>query len=138
MTAQDEIPDRTTLRRFLLGQLSVEELESVEEHLRQCPETQAILHDLEVNDTLLTALRTARPEGDDPPSGMHRFMRRMENVASVTHQSSADQTGLLPPASGDSIQAVPPTPNERWQSNLAPPQAANELGRLGQTSAARF
>src|SRR5262249_1809203 len=56
-------PDASVLRRFLLGQLSPEELKGLGPHVERCPACLDTLRSLHVRDPLLDALQL-------PPSGL--------------------------------------------------------------------
>src|SRR5262245_49240595 len=64
--------DRSTLQRFLLGNLSEQDSVALERHLEQCPRFLDALTQLNVTDTLFEALRQA-PSGDTPPEAAERI-----------------------------------------------------------------
>ncbi len=120
-------PQADDLQRFLLGQVSEGQAWHVEEHLRRCGACLDFLNTLRAEDPLTAAFRrqgrgTARvPAGERVEGLMHRLRGLPVSRGPVLVEGSTDPAPDTPPGE------VPP----EVYDFLAPPQAPDELGRLG-------
>jgi hypothetical protein len=133
-------PDEGLLRRFLLGELSGPELESVAAYLDRNPRVAATLQSLKVRDTLLDALRAGDAGADSPAV--------VALVARITDLSAQPAEGTTPPGpDGSTVTAAAPPaaasaadtaasklrtdPDDDVLTVLAPSEHPGDLGRLG-------
>jgi serine/threonine protein kinase len=114
------VPDVSLLKRFLLGQLSREEAEPIERYLEHHPELASTLAELARDDTLVGSLRQAAARtAADPPelAGLMEHLSQLRPAGGTTVDLA---NGAHQPESDGAALAV-----------LAPPQGADEIGRLG-------
>src|SRR5262245_17474325 len=109
------------LQRFLLGQLAAADAEQVQKHLTACPRCLDTISHLQASDTLVDAFRAqAQAAAPVEAEAVARLINRLGGLSpiSCTHEGEAISPGGQ--AETDSPAAI-----------LAPPQAADEIGRLG-------
>lgn len=109
---QTECPDAVALRAFLLGAPAETEPAAMEGHLLACPHCQAAAANHSAPDDLCRALAQWRDLDSSTAAGVARFIEKMQ------------ATLPLPAAPAG---ATPPDP----RTLFAPPERADELGRLG-------
>jgi tRNA A-37 threonylcarbamoyl transferase component Bud32/TolB-like protein len=110
MTSETPCPDVNGLRRFVLGEGADDEAGQVETHLHSCRDCVAVLDGLDASDELVEAAQAR-------VSLVHRPVETIR-VAGLIEQLKEMRPGL-PPAEDYS----------RW---LTPPEAPDEIGRLGE------
>jgi len=118
MRSDNAVPDVQVLERFLLGQLSRDEAELIERYLEQHPDIASTLAELVKDDTLVGSLRASGGQAAADPPELAGLMDKLSQLRSPGDEATV---GLPNGASGD---------NEAL-AGLAPPQAADEIGRLG-------
>src|SRR5262249_45955098 len=79
-------PDESVLRRFLAGELTGPELDSVADYLELHPEAAAALSSLTVSDTLLSALKSAEEDTDSPE--LSALVARMASLGAAEAPST--------------------------------------------------
>jgi formylglycine-generating enzyme required for sulfatase activity/serine/threonine protein kinase len=127
MAVRTSCPDPDQLRQFLLGQSPQAELDTLERHLRQCSRCQQIVEALKTDDTLCRLVSE-----DLPTAGSGTGLGKKQKKTSGLQQAP---TVPLPPSRPENQprpSASPGRPDS--DSNfafLAPAQAPDELGRLG-------
>jgi len=150
-------PDVGDLQRFVLGQSPDAEAERLESHLAQCPACVEALATLHGQDTLTDAVRGQAKAATEPDHAtVVQLMERLqalrpqvagsadmpteapseggqlpkENVrADGASDAQGSQAATLAPSSTPSA-SIPDSAHERYDF-LAPPEAADEIGRLG-------
>ena len=125
MNSPSCIPD-DRLRELLLGELTEQESQPLEQHLLACPSCVARTRSLRSADTLVSALAGGLADADDSPSAdIDRVMQQLTDRSHLaTHLSLLDETQTLAAksAAGNVSDLV---------ARFEPPQAPDELGRLG-------
>jgi serine/threonine protein kinase len=113
-------PNTVELQRFLLGQVSEAEADTLEQHLVQCSRCRHSLQALDKPDSLLQTARavTNRP-ALQPHAGAAGLIARLVQV-SPTASDAEQSTGGTAANPAVDLQAL-----------LAPPQGPGEIGRLG-------
>jgi hypothetical protein len=138
MTEMTICPSAEELRRYLLGETPEAEGERLAQHLSRCPACVAAAHTLESSDPLLEAVRASAGGGPDPSDVDEGLIDRLCGLARFAGPSAAPDT--VNDASGASHDHTPPPPGpsapaveatEELLVNLAPPEAPDEIGRLG-------
>jgi len=138
MAAVSLCPDAQMLQRFLLGQNSADEADTLEQHLEQCERCLSVLHTLAGRDSVVEAIRSqSGAEADNPAiRGLAERLKQLRPVDEATTRTQAhtSEAATLPPRT----QADAPEPQGHGASSeeiydfLAPGQEPGELGRLGQ------
>ncbi|HLW66270.1 MAG TPA: protein kinase, partial [Gemmataceae bacterium] len=145
MPAVSACPDQEMLQRLALGKLDPEVVEPLARHCEQCASCIELLHGLRAGDSLLAVLashgdpresKSARAISDliarlksNPPSGSAlRPSKAPERV--VKKQSTLQLSSMHTAASIAPDEAEEPAGSSALDF-LAPPQAADEIGRLG-------
>jgi tRNA A-37 threonylcarbamoyl transferase component Bud32 len=133
-------PDTHDLQRLVLGQVSDQETLLFEKHLEQCERCFETLHALGAGDTLLEAMRSARPEvvaeaDRDMVESLIVRLKQVGNSAGPAREAPSGIPAGEPPACPGTAPtqaalAAAPSPQELWDF-LAPAQDAGELGRFG-------
>jgi serine/threonine protein kinase len=124
------VPDEDTLRRFVLGQLPAHQAASVEAFIETHPDATTILDRLAADDAFTASLRgrTDRPaiaiEAED-------LARRLERLSTIVADSERTRT-VGDPGVDSSPDLTLTKTSENVRQILAPPQARDELGRLGE------
>jgi serine/threonine protein kinase/Leucine-rich repeat (LRR) protein len=112
-------PHLDTLRQLMLGQLPLPQSENLARHLEDCLHCIAAVRTLTTEDTLLETIRAGNTKVNAPErAAVQRLIDRLLQLGS---SSAIDATAT---SSGTSASS------ERYDF-LAPPQGADELGRLG-------
>ncbi|MBM4073393.1 MAG: serine/threonine protein kinase [Planctomycetes bacterium] len=118
-------PDATTLAQLLRGDASSEALEDFAEHLAGCAHCGGAAEAAHGGDTLASAVR-AQTTRDHPPPPPPALLERLLLLGRPPVSSSTP--------SGETVEVAAPsgagTAGETL-SFLAPPQAADEIGRIG-------
>src|SRR5207249_460885 len=143
MSRSPSCPDAQHLQQFVLGQLPEPEAEGIEQHLSQCGRCSQTLHTLTAEDTFVETLRAQAAASQQPlDERTQGLIQRLKGVA----PAGSDQTQAATVAAGPAPQAYAtqaptqaegpaPRPGEgaavEVYDFLAPPQAPDELGRLG-------
>jgi serine/threonine protein kinase len=119
-------PDVNRLPDIARGLLSAEEIESVAQHLEQCPRCAEQIESVQLDTELLAALRRVPgPIAVEP--NMQAMMDRLEKLPESPDDWATRVSGL---SSTDHGQKAMTDPAE-YGAFLSPPDAADELGRLG-------
>jgi hypothetical protein len=128
-------PDRQTLQRLVLGQLSADEVGPVESHLEDCSRCAETLQTLQQEDTLVHAVRSGSPlQAETDSAEVAGLMQRLESLNLLGGHPDMDVLPCVTPPPPEPSVATPLLPGEVTQDRLdflAPPQEAGELGRLG-------
>jgi serine/threonine protein kinase/WD40 repeat protein len=117
-------PERQEYLQMLQGKLPRAEVERLAVHLEGCPRCADIIGSLQADDTMVEAARRAEPvafaeeEGKVTRSLMDR-LRNLRHEAETTHGNNPADAGVPQPVAPEAYDF------------LAPPQAPDELGRLG-------
>jgi serine/threonine protein kinase len=125
MAGAPRCPDPKQLQQLLLGHLSDETAERLEQHVEQCDRCSRLLPSLQRDDALVEAMR-ARARVELPPAevktvrGLISRLHQMRTIASA-HVSGAHSQGDAPPMST----------NLGSLAFLSPAKAPGEMGRLG-------
>ena len=130
MPSSSLCPEPAHLQQFLLGVLPEQDSVILEEHLSSCPACARTLHSLPGDDTFVEMVRArATASGKPTESIVHELTQRLKAlrvnpleatlVAPVGHESSS----VASSRSSETTSEI--------HSFLSPPQAADELGRLG-------
>jgi hypothetical protein len=127
-------PDGETLQRFLLGQCSTDQAETLEAHLEQCGECVATLTTLQGRDSIVDAIQSQSsldPAGSD--SVRHLVERVKDLHRPANDGTTSDQVTLPPPGTLDADRAEEAhcTATEVSYDFLAPATDAAYLGGLG-------
>ena len=111
------------LQRFLLGQLTADDADRVQEHLAACPRCLDTVSHLQASDTLLEAFRAQAhapsPAEEDVVAGL---IDKLGGVYRTSDTSGGDATS-------PGVERRQGT--SQYVAVLAPAQAADEIGRLG-------
>jgi serine/threonine protein kinase len=115
-------PTPESLSAYVLGKLSDEEMQPVAEHAAGCKKCQSTLTAADCqSDPLLGHVRAARgADNAAPEPALSRLLQRAE---ALSGDSLTEETIATQPAEDGGFQEA--------RAFLAPPQAADELGRLG-------
>jgi formylglycine-generating enzyme required for sulfatase activity/Leucine-rich repeat (LRR) protein len=118
-------PDDQVLERLLLGDISAEDAENLEQHLAECPPCTTKIATLQAEDTLLDAVRAAGPgkEAAPTPEIVNHLINRLKKLAPIP----AAETPTEPPTHVP-LEEVAPADDLGF---LAPAEQADEIGRLG-------
>jgi len=114
----ERCPDKSDLKRLMLGQLPADRAQSLEEHLPQCPRCSGTIETIQADDTLAEAVRAQAslpPAAEEPAIG-----------------ALIDRLCRLP----DSLSKTPTEPRvslilDQLGPFLDPPEAPGEIGRFG-------
>ncbi len=143
---KEDCPNTLLLEELLLGRLSDDDAAPLEDHLAQCAECAAKAQTIRPHDTLVDAMREYQP----PAAGDDELARRMaqrlfpcsetpdpDPASTDSTQDASAQAGLyarlanvLRPDEGNQAELAESDPASLYDF-LAPPQADDELGRLG-------
>jgi Leucine-rich repeat (LRR) protein len=112
-------------QRLLLGDVSDQEAEQLEQHLARCARCSQSLHGLRAHDTLVEAIRAggrseARPRGEL----VARLIERLKQLGPVEVSGDTQALNSLTPLS-------PADATQETYDFLRPPEGPGELGRLG-------
>jgi WD40 repeat protein len=122
-------PSGDRLQSFLLGDLPEDEAGPVEEHLAACPDCTGTLEGLRAHDTFTEGVRAQAAAAGDPLDSVVASAIRLLHALPASVPADATAAG----SAGDG--SPPPDgsfgPTEEAQTFLAPPEAADEIGRLG-------
>jgi hypothetical protein len=123
MKTQSACPDTQLLRQLRSGSLPDDLAEPLEQHVLTCPQCIQVMTTLRDRDALVEALRPGDPAREIPQGPeVENLVTRMRDLThSMAGTSAADATLL----------AGPPASVAAEYSYLSPPQAPDELGRLG-------
>src|SRR5688572_22991863 len=136
-------PEPVVLAQLLVGKLPAGQAELVEQHLLGCSQCAAAAQTLSAHDTLTDAMRSYQPFPADELAAIERLADRMHS-----EHGAGSSTGVidLPAAPGEpnlfarlarvlSPEDEPASPAKPGDAELydflAPPEADDELGRLG-------
>jgi tRNA A-37 threonylcarbamoyl transferase component Bud32 len=114
------LPD--DLQRFLLGQLSADEADQVQQHLAACPRCLDTVSSLKASDTLVEAMRAQAGAASPPEADVVALLIGKLSGRSRTSDTTTGE-GTNP---GQSSAAA-----GQHMAVLGPAQAADEIGRLG-------
>jgi WD40 repeat protein/serine/threonine protein kinase len=157
MQVASHCPDASVLQRFTLGQMQPEEVERLARHVEQCERCTRVLDGLKVADTLVEAMSAQATAGDEiqdasvvalierlkgMPSPQSAHAEPMPASSSETPSADLGPSETPPPAgsgdprralegSGDQRRTLPDAAGHERHDFLAPPQAPDEIGRLG-------
>ena len=123
MPAALKCPDPQQWRRLLLGDVSDQEAEQLEQHLNNCPQCGHTLNDFKADDTLIEALRTGCKATARPP--IEKIAALIEKLKNLPSGGELDRT------EASHERATVPDGAEESFDFLTPPQQPGELGRLG-------
>jgi hypothetical protein len=124
MVSPSDCPDSLALERLVQGAVSAEETETLAQHLEQCSTCAARVEAL---DRQSGPLLTLRPGAADPPPIDEQMKEVMERLARLSPVTAAPETPSRPAGTDPFFLATPVD----LRALLAPPQAADEIGRLG-------
>ena len=120
MSSASPCPNQDELRLFLMGRLAELDVESVETHVSECEDCVAVLSHLQAGDPFESAIREAahraKPADPDADRLVARIVGSMES-----HSQSLSTTA----------SAAASSPTDLDLSWLSPPEADDELGRVG-------
>src|SRR5581483_9707885 len=123
-------PAKQRLHQFALGLVPEVELDELAQHLTRCDACMETIQGLNSSDELLGALAHAPAvlsTQDTAVEELKRNLRALHPVAGSTPETTATIAG--PAARSGSAAAAEPTAEA--YAFLAPPQAPDEMGRLG-------
>lgn len=136
-------PEPVVLAQLLVGKLPAGEAELVEQHLLGCSHCAAAAQTLSAHDTLTDAMRSYQPFPADELAAIERLADRMHGEHGIDSSAAVID---LPAAPGEPnlfarlarvLQPEDEQPSDAKLGNaelydfLAPPEADDELGRLG-------
>ena len=120
-------PDAAVLQQLAMGRMSPHEVEHLAKHCEQCPRCIQVLHTLKADDTLIEAMAaqstTPHQACADAVHSLIERLKQMPSPVPAPELSATIGAESTPPASIECTQAS--------DIALAPPQAADEIGRLG-------
>ena len=137
MSPSGQCPSAADWSHFVLGQSVETEVEQLEHHLAQCPSCVAVLHGLRCDDTLVDAIRGQQAANEPENVAVVELIARLTacpppelraNGAAATvgkSDAQAADAATVPPVAA---AAVGDETREVFEC-LAPPQAADEIGR---------
>jgi WD40 repeat protein len=137
MIARHTCPSAADLEKLMVGQMSEPEVEQLAEHLEHCPRCVETVRGLHLNDTLLEAARRSPAAGDPGETALEQVIQRLKGLQAqaVTEESSLAPGSRVPlslPPVGSAPAGLPAGASTQAEGvALAPPQAADEIGRLG-------
>jgi tRNA A-37 threonylcarbamoyl transferase component Bud32 len=116
MSALSPCPAAEVLRRFVLGQLPEPEITAVQQHLADCDRCLATVDDLQPEDAFVRALGLWAA-GDSAEASVGELIERLRAAGPALMETTGAADRHDTPSAG--------------QSMLGPPQAPDEIGRLG-------
>jgi tRNA A-37 threonylcarbamoyl transferase component Bud32 len=125
MNAVSACPGPASLQEYLLGGRSDATAASMEEHLAACPACRALLPTIRAEDDFVADFRA---QARRPPSDDGLRDRLANDLRRVLGGDPAAAHHATPPADAE---ATPAGGDEDVRALLAPPQAPDEFGRLG-------
>jgi len=115
-------PSRDDLAAFILGKLPDAGWRAIADHSGQCAHCQKSLHDLDaVSDPLILQIRNRRLQALAP-----ELLSLLKKAEGIGVQGTSN---TVPP--GQTLHGNPAQLTQEAKQVLAPPQAADEIGRLG-------
>lgn len=120
MSSASPCPNQDELRLFLMGQLADPDVESVETHVSECEDCVAVLSNLHAGDPFESAIREAAHRAKPADPDADRLVARI--VGSMDSHSQSLAT---------TASAAASSPTDLDLSWLSPPEAGDELGRVG-------
>ena len=132
-------PDAPTLKKIALGDLSLADADGLLEHLANCSDCATRLGSIAAEDALVDAVRSREPTASQPErEAVRSLLEKVRGLVAETNGEAGNQTvDAAPPASVGSGTAqfsfddAPQPAEEKEDDGLAPPQADDEIGRLG-------
>jgi WD40 repeat protein/serine/threonine protein kinase len=120
-------PDVAVLQQLAMGRMPPHEVEYLAKHCEQCPRCIQALHTMKLDDTLIEAMAAQSTAPHRAcADAVHSLIERLKQMPSPVPAPELSATigaESTPPASIETTQA--------GDISLAPPQAADEIGRLG-------
>ncbi len=125
-------PDQSVLQQFLLGQLSTEDVERLAGHVETCGSCVTVLNTLRANDTLVESMK-ASSVVERPDSRVSELIARLSGKCRPSPDATSDLSSVnsLKPPLDDASAGQRTEIGEETYDFLAPPQAPDEIGRLG-------
>jgi serine/threonine-protein kinase len=125
MPTDSSCPDPDQLRQFMLGLVGDEEAARLEDHLRQCARCDSRVDEVAAEDALVVAMRARRAAPAEAEMALvDSLLPRLRHLQPPRSGDSGTDTDPLQPGAAG---AGP----EEWSALLAPPEASDEIGRLG-------
>ncbi len=120
MAEPQNCPSRDELQRLVLGQLPGLVADRIQQHLEQCPKCWSAFDDCVNSEGLLNAVRAQRGTASEPTKTLYLPIECLRSaLATWTHDKTQSDNGEAP----FSVSEI--------TRHLAPAQAADEIGRLG-------
>jgi WD40 repeat protein/serine/threonine protein kinase len=120
-------PDVAVLQQLAMGRMPPHEVEYLAKHCERCPRCIQVLHTMKLDDTLIEAMAAQSTAPHRAcTDAVHSLIERLKQMPSPVPAAELSATigaESTPPASLECTQA--------GDASLAPPQAADEIGRLG-------
>lgn len=121
MPATGACPPHEFLKQFVLGQLSLPEIERWADHVEQCPECTATMQNIPAEDTVTDAMKHP---GSASVERQHPLVQSLIAQIKQYWPEGAGATVHQGPAPADDA-------NDDYLAMLAPPENPDEIGRLG-------
>ncbi len=115
-------PSRDELQQMVVGKLRGTRAEAIAQHLDACPICLEFLQEWIASDEILGAVHAGRSHKGDPTKTMYLPIGKIQEVVS-TWIGARDETRSDPHTLPSSLAD--------FKSLLSPPQAADEIGRIG-------
>jgi WD40 repeat protein/serine/threonine protein kinase len=124
-----QCPSRAELEKLIAGRLGEPDIGQLSRHLDHCQRCAETVQTLMAGDTLLEAARASHAAGTDPgDADAEALVERL--IKDMGSSKVGDATEAAPRPTGKSGQGAS-QPTLDLKGLLAPPEAAEELGRLG-------
>jgi formylglycine-generating enzyme required for sulfatase activity/serine/threonine protein kinase len=128
MPRATDCPDLAAYKKLATGELLSPQLEAVLEHLERCEACASCVEALPENDTLVNLIRQTRTLCGRPGSDMVAGLVKRLSKLRAPEDRPAQTNAYVPEPSR---AASSPVAAASKYSFLAPPEAADELGRMG-------
>jgi serine/threonine protein kinase len=126
LSGTSSCPESEVLQSFLLGQGSADELERLGDHIEQCAQCVATLHQLRNSDALLAALQAPTASEEIANPVVDDLIERLCGLRGPSSSATVMPGGLLARTARPAADVT-----QEVYDFLDPPQEPDEIGRLG-------
>jgi serine/threonine protein kinase/WD40 repeat protein len=134
MAVVSQCPDASILQQLALGKMSPADVEKLARHCEQCSRCIGVLHTLQVRDPLIDAMTARRPAADPSrDDAVNALIERLQGMPPPAPQPG-DSISTLAGGAAPSSETAGGRPARNAPAPdfaLSPPQAPDEIGRLG-------